>query len=145
MNDLTETFDEMIPRSLDNVIRANRHLAQLRLASDQELAALSGNIAVVQPKDEISNYRLVSIILNNPDTVSVHLLGTCSAGRSWSTSQVMTLDLERGYAETRIGSVYKLLGPRAHDEPDRDDLICLCAILNKWGVGQRLGVPAFFY
>ena len=145
MSDLAKTIDDMIPRSLDDVIRTNRNLAELRLASDQELSAIVGKINAATPKDEISNYRFVSLVLKNPDVVSVHLLGTCSSGSSWVTSQVTVLEPERGYALTRSGSLYKLLGSPAHDEPDRDDLICLCAILNQWGIGPRLGVPAFFY
>jgi hypothetical protein len=145
MSEMDNILDRLIPKSLDDIIRANKHLAELRLADEREISAITGEIWADKTKDEISNFRLVSIIFKNPVTVSVHLLGTCSARHAWYTSQVMVLDLQRGYAQTRSGSLYKLIGPLAVDEPGTDDLICLCAALNTWGVGQYLGVPAFFY
>jgi len=51
----------------------------------------------------------------------------------------------QGYAFTRSGSIYKLLGTPQHDEPDFDDLACLCAVMNQWGLGKYLGIPPFFY
>jgi len=143
MNDLAITLSDMIPKSLDDVVRANRHLAELHLASDQELAAIANKISPGPVKDELSDYRMVSILLGKSGTVSVHLLGTCSAGHSWATSGVVGLDIKRGYALTRTGSLYKLLGERRRDEPGGDDLTCLCATMNQWGLGKLLGLPAF--
>jgi hypothetical protein len=145
MDEWDKILSGMIPKSLDDVIRINRDIYVLRLADEQQLSAIAGEIWTDSIKDEISNYRLVSLITKNPEAVSVHLLGTCSAGHSWITSRVIVLDLERGYAATRSGSIYKLLGPLARDDPDRCELICLCAALNAWGIGQRMGVPEFFY
>jgi hypothetical protein len=150
MDEFDKILDEMIPKSLDDIIKINRDICVLRLADEQQLSAIAGEIWTDRIKDEISNYRLVSLILKDPEaidpeTVSVHLLGMCSAGHSWITSRVIVLDLERGYAATRSGSIYKLVGPLAHDEPDRCELIFLCAALNTWGIGERMGVPGFYY
>jgi hypothetical protein len=145
MNDLAKTLSDMIPKSLDDGIRANRHLVQLRLATDQELIAIADKLSPGPVKDELSDYRLVSILTWKPETVFVHLLGTCSAGHSWATSGVIRLDMMQGYALTRTGSLYKLLGERRRDEPGGDDLICLCAIMNQWGLGKLLGLPPFHF
>jgi len=143
MNDFSKALSDMIPKSLDEIIRVNRHRVELRLATDQELSAIAGDVPASAEKDELSDYRLVSILIQNPPTVSVHLLGKCSTGQSWATSGVVTLDLTHGYALTRAGSLYKLQGMPKADQPDSSDLIFFCALMNQWGLGNLLGLPAF--
>lgn len=145
MNDIAKELSSIIPKSLDDIVRANRHLVELRLANDEELAALAGPVPAGPAKHEISNFRLVSMVIKNPATVSVHLLGTCGTGESWGTSAVVKLDEASGYVLTNSGSIYKLLGTRHQDQPGSLDLIGLCALMNQWGLRRILGIPPFFY
>jgi len=115
------------------------------LATDDELSAITGDVPETMPKDEISNYRLVSIWIKKIQPSFRALLGTCSVHYLCATSGIVKLDLGRGYALTKSGSIYKLLGAPQHGEPDFDDLVCFCAIMNKWGLAKYLGIPPFFY
>ena len=145
-HDLNENTAELMPKSLGDIIRLNRDLAELRLAKTAEIDTLVGNIeSATGAKDEIGNWRLVSLIDKTSHTAQVLLIGDSSARQHPAiTSPILRIDFAKGIVLTRSQSVYKL-GNRGLGEPPEDDLLCLCAALHRWGSGPALGVPNIGY
>lgn len=139
---LTENTAELLPKSLGDIIRLNRDLAELRLSKTAEIDSLVGIVEIPSGiKDEIGNWRLVSLIDKTNHTTQVLLVGDSHAKKHPAiTSPVMRIDFAKGVILTRSQSVYKL-GTRGLGEPPEDDLLCLCAALHRWGSGIALGVP----
>ncbi|TCV81216.1 hypothetical protein [Sulfurirhabdus autotrophica] len=142
---LAEKLNDLIPKSLDNIIRQNREMAELRLATDAEISAIEKNIqGQDMVKDAINDWRLISLCVKTLNLSQVLLLGKSEQEKCpWITSQVISVDFGRGLVYTKSGSLYKLLN-RGEGEPPSEDLIRICAALHLWGSGPLLGVPHFF-
>ncbi|HXA48165.1 MAG TPA: hypothetical protein VNW52_11090 [Burkholderiaceae bacterium] len=144
--ELSENTSELLPKTLNDIIRTNRDHAELRLAKTVEIDALVGIIdktAVL--KDEIGCWRLISLIDKEKHTVQILLAGDSRLRKHPAiTSPILRIDFAKGYVLTKSHSVYKL-GNRGLGEPPEDDLLCLCAALHQWGAGAALGVPNFAY
>lgn len=143
---LTEHLNNLVPKTLDNIIRQNREMAELRLATDAEISAIEKNIQSQDlVKDAINGWRLISLYAKASKWSQVLLVGKSEKGSCpWVTSEVVAVDFGRGLAYTKSGSLYKLLNS-GQGEPPADDLIRICAALHLWGSGTLLGVPHFFY
>ena len=144
--DFSEITSEAAPKFLGDIIRTNRDHAELRLAKTQEIDALIGAIdTTLEAKDEIGNWRIVSLIDKEKQTAQLLLIGDSLTRRHPAiTSPIQSIDLVQGLVLTRSRSVYKL-GDRGLGEPPEEDLLCLCAALHQWGSGETLGVPHFSY
>ena len=143
---LTENTAELMPKSLSDIIRLNRDLAELRLSKTAEIDSLVGKVDTPSGiKDEIDNWRLVSLVDKTNHTTQVLLIGDSTLRNHPAiTSPVLRIDFAKGIVLTRSQSVYKL-GNRGLGEPPEDDLLCLCAALHRWGSGNALGVPNISY
>jgi hypothetical protein len=144
--ELHENTSELLPKTLGDIIRANRDHAELRLSKTVEIDSLVGSIdkaAVL--KDEIGNWRLISLINKETHTTQLLLIGDSRLRRHPAiTSPVVRIDFAKGFVLTKSHSVYKL-GNRGLGEPPEDDLMVLCAALHQWGTGAALGVPNISY
>jgi len=144
--DLHENTSELVPKTLNDIIRANRDHAELRLAKTIEIDTLVGVIdksAIL--KDEIGDWRLISLVDKEKQTIQILLAGDSRLRRHPAiTSPILRIDFAKGFVLTKSHSVYKL-GNRGLGEPPEDDLLCLCAALHQWGTGPALGVPIISY
>ena len=137
---LKQALQELIPKSLDDVIRSNRDKAKLYLSTDAELDALRAPVPPGPLTGTLSAWAFITMFVTDPGVAMVNLTGFNEArNSSWMTSQVMAIDGEM--VLTRSGSHYRLEGERS----DILDLPFICATLNGWGVGRILGVPHFFF
>lgn len=143
--EIEKQLEAMMPKNLDDIIRANRHLAQLRLATDEEIMDLSAQIRPSDNiKDQMQNWRFIVLHVLPTDDVQIMLLGDKSDGRGPRiTSVVRQIDLDRQLVITNSGSLYGL-GKPGCGEPDMDQLIMVCIAFNGWGFGPALGVAPFF-
>ena len=145
---LADQISAMIPKNLDDVIRAHRDKAALRLSSVGEMDALKAPVNAGWPvKGEFRNWRFITFAIQGSDPqpiTQVTLLGDSGRG-SLMTSLVTAIDLETSLVTTHSGSVYRLVGNMGQGEPPTDQLICVCAVFHAWGRGAMLGVPYFFY
>jgi hypothetical protein len=143
MPDIQQVLDQMIPRSLDDIVRLNRDQMQIGLATLDELSAQAGVIELGQTLDTIDEWRVVAIRQRGaPPLLSLlgHVVGT---SRVRMTSEIIMFDVCRGLCRTR-NSLYRL-GLPGDGEPPQEDLICACAILHQWGIGRTIGAPEFFF
>jgi hypothetical protein len=154
MGAIAEAIENLIPRSLDDIVRQNRHLFCISLATSEELAARAAKIEPRDVKDTINGWRMLSFRafarrrpIKSEDASCVSrllLLGSAvETGCIWITSAVMRIDADSGFVQTQ-NSFYRL-GPRAEGEPPPDELMTVCAALHRWGVGPLLGAPEFYF
>lgn len=146
-NELEQAINELIPKSLDDIIRAKRDECSLSLSTREDLNELPMIVEVAEkPKSiraTLNNWRFVCV--NNNGTKSHLLTGIHEAQNCvWSTSVIVAIDLEHSLALTRSGSIYKL-GTTGEGEPETDILLHICVQFHNWGIGEMLGVPHIFY
>lgn len=141
---LQAAVQALIPKSLDDIIRANREIASLALSTELELEKLHTQISAPLIRDEVSNWQFISLRVNDKEVlrIIVFLLGRIKPGEAWMTSQVTGVDMDSGLVKTS-NSVYKLMGNSASEA--ELDLVHVCATFHKWGFGTKFGVPEFFY
>ena len=143
---LGRELKKLVPKGLDDVIRKNREYAELGLATDEEIQAITGEIVYAESeKGIIDDWRMISLREKKSGTVQVILLGRNRAeGAPWATSSLVVFDRENKRVVTKSNSLYKL-GKRGIGEPPNIHLVHLCATLHYWGSGAILGVPPFFF
>lgn len=142
----TQKLQDLIPKTLDDVIRENRDKCRLALATDEELDSLASEIANARCRHTLTHWQVVVIHITTGDgthTASPKLVGRVKeTGQAWMTSQVIGIDAARGLVQT-ANSTYCVIGQRV--EECELDFLHICATLNTWGVGRYLGIPEFFY
>lgn len=142
-------INDLIPKNLDDIIRANRDKCRLAFATDEERQALERdltNTAARKARHTLRGWNILMIHVTTGETsVSLpKLLGSVNeTGQCWITSTVKGIDTHAGLVETE-NSLYKVVGP--HDsQPDKHLLLHVCVWVNQRGVGHYFGVPEFFY
>ena len=145
----TQHLQDLIPKNLDDIIRANRDKCRLAFATDEELSALEREFpseAVSPVRHALKEWNVLMIHVTVDGSVQSipKLLGNVQeTGQSWITSTVTAVDSQVGLVRTE-NSVYRVAGPRS-TEPDTHLLLHVCVWLNQQGAGRYLGVPEFFY
>jgi hypothetical protein len=154
MSGIAEALEKLIPQSLGDIVRQNRHLFCISLATSEELAARAAEIGPGDVKDTISGWRMIAfrtldrrppVKSEGPSGASrISLLGSAvETGCGWITSAVMRIDAANGLVQTR-NSLYRL-GVKGAGEPPPNELMTVCAALHRWGLGPLLGVPEFYF
>jgi hypothetical protein len=144
---LQNALNELIPRSLDDIIRANRDKYQMRLADDRELAMLPDFATAFdgrpEKRDPIEDWYIVRLEAKNGREGYAYMVGF-RRGNAFITSNVKAIEHkgETGLVLTK-NSLYQL-GKKGIGEPNQVLLIHICATLWEWGSGRLLGVPQFF-
>lgn len=143
---VARVLEEMMPRNLDDIIRANRNLAKLRLTSAEEVMALHAQIQPGPAKGRMENWRFITLsVPMGPEPVQVMLLGDQHTGHGPRISSlVRQIDLDRQLVVTNSGSLYEL-GQPGEGEPPELHLLTICSAFHGWGMGRALGVPPFFF
>jgi hypothetical protein len=152
--DLVKALEKLMPRSLDDVVRANRDKFQIGLATADEVRRLTASIEPAGTKATIDQWRIVAFRTLKPESDSISgrivgktllsLLGRSSRTNcSLITSEVVKIDLKNSLVRT-LNSLYRI-GVGGEGEPPTDDLIHLCATTHIWQFGKIIGAPEFFY
>lgn len=143
---LLKQIHDLVPATLDEVIRKNRHLAELGLSTPAEIQRRAGDLAgELEIKDTLDDWRLISMREKTSGQVSILVLGDSQKENTpWLTSAVVWVDSASHRVLTWSKSIYQLGSPGA-GEPPRQHLIHLCATFHQWGNGEFLDVPHFFY
>lgn len=142
---LQEAVEAAIPKTLDEIIRENRHQARLYLSTDAEITGLTKAIVNVHDvRDEIADWRFVTIDVEKAGATVLLLGFALRQEKSWVTSRVVAIDLGTRIVATE-NSIYRLSGGRGEGEPPVPHLLHLCSALHTWGFGRHLGVLEVFY
>jgi hypothetical protein len=146
---LEQAIKQLVPNSLDDIIRAHRDEFSMRLANVEDVAALPKMISMLDKQKPIratiQQWRIVCFARHAKlGGNALILTGTHEArGCNWATSFVKAVDFENGLVLTE-NSVYKL-GIKGEGEPHLHILLHICHALHKWGYGDYLGVLSVFY
>lgn len=140
---------DAIPSSLDGIIRANRDICSLYLSTPAELGELPAIVELMGDQKHVSavlnEWRFICLNRAGHGGKSHFLTGIHTAQNCyWATSEVVAVDLERGFVLTQSGSIYQL-GTKGIGEPGEGILLHICAQFHNWGFGKLLGVPHIFY
>lgn len=145
MNDsLHDAIQNLLPKSLDDVIRKHRDHVALRIATPEDKATLRRAISPSREEVQISRWNFLALETREPmpPVLYVMLVGwRDDASRPWITSPVLGIDPRRGYVFTRSGSLYRTVG----ESSEVIDLPTLCAWLHTTPIGEYLGVPLFTF
>lgn len=143
---LAQHINDLIPKTLDDIIREKRDLVELGLATTDEINALQTNIPQKYlVKDVIDDWRLIALRDKTSGQAQLLLLGYSQTENvSWLTSSVIQIDLDNHCIMTKSLSKYAL-GTKGEGEPSRGQLMHICATFHQWGSGTLLGMPHFFY
>lgn len=134
----------MLPQSLADIITQNKHVAEVRIANEQDIESILGTLTPSDRlKDQMQNWSLVTLHFKNTNLQQTYLLGDKSDARGPRiTSGVKAFDAERKLISTSSGSLYSLGIPRV-GEPSPSQLVMLCISLRRIGVGHGLGIPDY--
>lgn len=140
METVVQQLEQMIPKSLGDIICTNRDQVKGYLTTDAEIEAMQGVIPIQPVKGELSDWAFITFFLAKEGLPMIYLTGFNDAEHSsWMTSLVVAVNGD--VVATTSGSVYRLKG----DKSDIVDLPHICATMNGWGIGRMLGVPQFLF
>jgi hypothetical protein len=99
---MLEHIDDLIPKSLDDVIRKNRELVELGLSTPDEIRVLQAEVQQELPvKDMIDDWHLISLRSKRSGDVKVLLLGQSQKESVvWMTSSIVRIDLSQSVIVT---------------------------------------------
>lgn len=142
-NDEIQILSDLLPKSLDDIIRRNRDHLKLRVANEAELDAITKPLIVSNLKASLTKAFLYNRI--NPLIEPILcLVGFDERGDAFHTSKVIGFDRESNTVLTMNGSNY-FIKSFGDGEPDVNLLIHICYMLHRDGLGEVFGVPKFFY
>ena len=130
-----------LPRCLDDLIKRNRDLVSVGLATDTEADALIGDIEDTGSSAVlIDRWHLVAFRIHTAGRHSLHIAGWTSAESSIVTSDVVALARDRTRAKS-LDRIYRL-GEARPGEPDLHLLGQIARALRVWGISRyhKLGV-----
>ena len=143
---LQKAINDLVPKSLDDIVRVNRDRYSLRLFSENDMASFVPMVeSMTEPKPVrgiIDDWRI--ICLQVVDQKLYFLTGILRERRvSYMTSDVRSVDIENNLVLTK-NSLYEI-GSKGEGEPDFHGLLHICAVFHAWGTGPYLGAPHIFY
>lgn len=142
IDNLEQFIQRIDTMPVDDLIRANKELCELRIARGGEIEQFHGRINCCEPvKRHVSPYWLLRVIVNPGTTkeqITAHLLGS-----EVITSDVMLIDTKKKLVRT-MNSIYSI-GDRGAADVSLHAKFRICAGLHHWGVGSFLEVPHVFY
>ncbi|MBW8458135.1 MAG: hypothetical protein K0M58_06815 [Thiobacillus sp.] len=149
MNEDPKVFhlQDLLPQSLDEIVRANRDKFRLAFATAEEMKSLERDIPSGGPvRHTLEGWNVLMMHATaggKMQSVPKLLGGVEGTGQSWMSSTVKAIDLDTGLVHTE-NSLYRVVGPRSF-EPSVHLLLHVCVFLNQRGAGPFLGIPEFFY
>jgi len=142
---LARKIQALIPKSLDDIVRANRDQLAIRLATDEEIMELHHEVVPHHPPAmTLYDWRLIAFEwdIHGYHRLEISLLGDKPDNRFRITSTVRKIDLDRQLIITNSGTLYGL-GKRGEGEPPFEHLAMICNAAHMWGWGPFFGVPGF--
>lgn len=140
-------LQDLLPQSLDEIVRTNRDKFRLSFATAEEIKSLERFVpagGLVRNTLEGWNILMMHATTGGKTQSVPKLLGSVQGtGQCWITSTVTAIDSDTGLVQTE-NSLYRIVGPRSF-EPSVHLLLHVCVFLNQRGVGHYLGIPEFSY
>ena len=137
-----QQLEELLPKSLDDIIRKNREHGSLRLATEADKRAIAHRIVPTGRATPITRWNLITLDVRGSAPIQYTIMVGWNdvTGTTWNTSPIVKLDAAAGLVVTRSGTLYRMSG----ESGAKIDLLCICAWLHQTPAGKFLGVPEFF-
>jgi hypothetical protein len=139
----TGKLEELIPKSIDEIIRKNRDKLCLELVNRDELTLIHRDLPITNFKGSLSGVCIYRrrILINGLSSIAA--VGWVE-NRLRHTSSIVAYDPKTNVILTHSGSHY-VINDFIEGEPDFSILTFICVMLHHEGVGDYFGVPPFFY
>lgn len=142
---INEQINSMTPKSLDDIIRLNSHVAKLKPANQKDLKAIESSFPITNLRGTFKQAFVYKFEAAAPYPSFLALVGHKVEGERTSTFHTSVLegyDLKTNAFVTKSGSHYVV---QEFIEPDDEDLLVqICCWLNKSASGRYFGVPEWF-
>lgn len=143
---MLELLFETVPTSLDQIIRFNRDLLEVRHANECEIYEFDQPIhfeqANVRNTSRLKDWHLI-VLLQPGRQTQILLLGNHPNGKSARClKHVCKIDLSRRLVLSEFGDICHL-DEQGVGEPDVLQITLLCAVINDSGLGN-FGIPSYF-
>lgn len=136
----------LVPTSLDEIIRKDREVVKLRIATPDELKSLQipqkdFDFAIGSGPPKLKLYDWYPITFEVNKIPLIFIFSKIKGGNGiWNTSKIVYANEDWSGVYTQSGSYYALSNKK-DGEPPNDMLLVLCSVLWQWGLGKHLGVP----
>jgi hypothetical protein len=140
------TLEAAIPKSLDDIIRANRDKMRLTLATDSDFLELTKPLDYTgQVRETLSPWYIIVRKVTGHPQVAAQLLGYTQRNLPWITSNIVGVDLDRGLVQTRNSWYGVDVNALGRGEPGAELLATVCAHMRGDGLGDYFQIPPWFF
>lgn len=147
-SNLIKQAKDLIPESLDDIVRKNRHLLQLKYANKEDVLKLTKRIQATSFKGTLVDaflYKRLTKLSEVEPVCAVGYLITDSGKIAFHTSQVVGLDNYQKIIATASGSYYRIDSFADTGQTDSNLLLHICHVSHRDGWGTHFGVPEIYY
>lgn len=147
-SNLFQQAKDLIPKSLDDIVRKNRHLLQLEYANSDDVLKLTKRIETSSLKGTLVDaflYKRLTKLSEVEPICAVGYLITDSGKIAFHTSQVVGVDNDQKVIATALGSHYKIESLSDTQNTDSTLLLHLCHVAHRDGWGAHFGIPEIYY
>ena len=154
LDNLGAALDKILPKRLDDIVRANRDRLAVRLSTQRDLDVLPPMSMAMNSqrhvKATIEDWRIICVESRFPNGESdcdrdfLFLVGDKQPrGTPLVTSNIKSVDFEQGLVLT-LNSLYRI-GKAGEGEPNPSMILTIIGVLRGWGLGPAMGLlPVFF-
>lgn len=139
---------QLIPRSLDDIVRKNKELLRLEYVNFSDLRPRHTQIQISNLKGTFENafcYKRITKLSPAEPICIVGYLKTESGKIAYHTSEVVSVDVNQMAISTASGSNYLIDNLIDSDQIDSTLLLHICHVSHRDGWGPFFGTSNIFY
>ncbi len=147
-SNLIQQVKDLIPKSLDEIVRLNRDILRLEYANPEDVLKLTKRIQATSFKGTLVDaflYKRLTKLSEVEPICAVGYLITDSGKVAFHTSRVVSLDDEQKIILTNSGSHYKIENLSDTKNTDSNLLLHICHVAHRDGWGAHFGIPEIYY
>ncbi|TXI45038.1 hypothetical protein [Methylophilus sp.] len=147
-SNLIQQAQDLIPESLDEIVRINRDLLKLEYANSEDLSRLATRIQNTNFKGTLVEaflYKRLTKLSEVEPICAVGYLITESGKVAFHTSRVVGVDNDQKIIVTASGSHYMISSFADTRQTDSTLLLHICHVAHRDGWGTHFGIPEIYY
>jgi hypothetical protein len=147
-SNITQQAKDLIPKSLDEIVRINRDMLKLEYANSEDLLKLTTRIKTTSFKGTLIDAFLYKRLTNLSEVepiCAVGYLNTDSGKVAFHTSRVVGVDNDQKIIVTASGSHYMISSFADTRQTDSTLLLHICHVAHRDGWGTHFGIPEIYY
>lgn len=143
----TGKLEDLIPKSIDDIIRKNRDKLRLESVEKHEMETIHRSLPITNFKGALNDvfiYRRRVLVNDISSIAAIGWVDTPYGVKLRHTSSIVAFDPDANVILTYSGSHY-IINNFLQGDPDFSILTFICVMLHHEGIGNYFGVPPFFY